>query len=210
MDIAIDYKKSIEEIDANGEFVGGEASSPFVYYNFIEDMLRLSAIFNKATESEPRDIDLAISSRDHSDTKDKVRKFVKWFGELRRFGNRPIRYTRIKEEIVDREKLFDEREFIRKLNRLRGEGILKKIKYTWPNPENPEKKMSNVYYKVNPDFFEYRTNMDQLGQYMPEILTILARLTFEKNLALGYLKTNKLWSQFEDEKRAVTSILKRS
>ncbi|GEM_PF-5399778 len=201
------YLRAFHQLYKNGAPASGEEHFASVYDNFMNEIVHLHAIFAKVTVTTPRHIDRAVGYRNHFNTQNKMEKFVRWFGLWSLFTTLPLQYSLIKQEIVDKEQIFDERQFIRKLHRLCEIGILERVEHIRPNPKNPKNNKPNVYYKVNPDFYEHRTDMYKLEQFMPEILTILVRLAFEKNLAVSYLRANNLHTKFEDENRAFSSLL---
>jgi hypothetical protein len=207
LDLINKYLRAFQQMRKLGEPIGGEEQHSDVYHTFVMEMGRLLTVLGKSSPMIPRYIERAAHRRTQFRTEEKKEKFVQWFGIWAIFSDLPLQYKLIKQEIVDKEQLFDEREFIRQLHRLCDIGMLERIEYIRPNPNVPEKGKPNVYYKVNPDFYERHTDMFKLKQFMPEILTLIARLTFENILAHSYLRGNNLNIQFENEKKAIYALL---
>jgi hypothetical protein len=207
LDLINKYLRAFQQMTQRGEPIGGEEQHSDVYHTFVMEMSRLLTIFEKSSLVTPRYIERAARRRTQFRTEEKMEKFVQWFGIWVTFSGLPLQYKLIKQEIVDKEQLFDEREFNRKLHRLCDIGMLERVEHIRPNPIVPEKRKPNVYYKVNPDFYERHTDMIKLQQFIPEILTLIASLMFEKTLALSFLRENNLYQQFEEEKKAFSALL---
>ena len=198
--IVNNYMQAIRLMDTNGAPTRDAGARGSVFENFMDDMYHLIVLFQDATVSQPRHIEKAIR-RVQMRHENKMKKFVNWFGWWALFSDLPVQYSLIKREIVDNEKLLNERQLVRYLHVLCDIGMLKRIDHIKPTTQNCGGTKPNSYYYTDSDFFKYKTDMNKLSKNMPQILEILARMSFEKNLAIRWLVENNLYSGFDRENK---------
>lgn len=204
MDLIVnEYIRAIRRIGGDGKsFAIHDELFAFVYERFNDDFNHPFALVAGITKTQPRHLEKALGLI-HKPSYPAMEGLVAWFAQWALFTrDLPIQRSVLKKEIVAREHIVDERMFSRYLNFLCDAGILEKVKRVraGKNTRGP-KSQANVYYKVNSRFFKHSTEPDRLIEQMPNLFRMMAQLTFEKNLAIGCLVENNLYSEFDRKKR---------